>query len=553
MSALLERRDFKSQQVAGILSAFALMCVTDASLGPLRAQSPNSWSLGTPMPTARNNPFMGVVGNKIYVIGGQTTAQASLNVVEIYDTVANSWSTGTPMPTSRENGASAVVNNILYAIGGQDSNGPLKVVEVYDPVADTWSTKASIPTATDSMYAIAGNNVIYVIGGFNPGSGRLTSVMSYNPTNNVWSTSSPLQVAKSNSALGLIGSVIVSADGLANSGVTTDTEGLSLASNSWAHLAPAPTARNVPCYGTLGGSLYLAGGNAVGNASQLSSMDAYNAGTNAWTSALPTMPHAVEAAGSATAGGKLYCFGGTTAGSGSSNAKWYDYVHVYEPAAVAAETPTNVLPQLAFGGGWYTALYFTNLTANTVSFPVSFVAGDGTPLTIPALGASSVTMTVDARGTTIIEAPNTGSLVEGYATAALPAGVTGYGVFRYTAAGSAAGQEAVVPLSGVTATTSTMIFDETSYTTGVAVVGLGPAAVTVNVTAYDQQGNTLGTGSIRLVANGKTAVLLRDIPGLAGVAGQLGSADFSVSSGNVAVLGIRTNGLAFTSIPTSDR
>ena len=224
-----------------------------------------------------------------------------------------------------------------------------------------------------------------------------------------------------------------------------------------------------------------------------------------------------------------------------------------ESGSPAAAAPTAVLPQLAFGGGWYTALYFTNLTDSPVSFPVNFVAEDGAPLSIAALGGSSVTVNLAARGTVIIEAPNTGPLVEGYAAAALPTGVTGYGVFRYTAPGSAAGQEAVVPLSGVSATTSTLIFDETSYTTGVAVVGLGAAGVTVNVTAYNSQGKTLGTGSIQLAANGKTAVLLKDIPGLSGVVGQRGSVDFTVSSGNVAVLGIRTNGLAFTSIPTSDK
>ena len=218
-----------------------------------------------------------------------------------------------------------------------------------------------------------------------------------------------------------------------------------------------------------------------------------------------------------------------------------------------ASTVTSVLPQLAFGGGWATSLYFTNLTASAVSFPVNFVAGDGSPLNVPALNGSLVQVNLAERGSVVIEAPDSNSLVEGYATAALPAGVTGYGVFRYTAPGSAAGQEAVVPLSGVTATTSTMIFDETSYTTGVAVVGLGSSAITVNVTAHDEQGDTLGTGSIQLASNGKTAVLLKDIPGLSGVVGKLGSVDFSVSSGNVAVLGIRTDGLAFTSIPTADR
>jgi hypothetical protein len=227
-------------------------------------------------------------------------------------------------------------------------------------------------------------------------------------------------------------------------------------------------------------------------------------------------------------------------------------VRLLTPAVQSSTTFNTVLPQLAFGGGWYTALYFTNLNGSPVSFTVNFVAGDGTALDIPALG-SSTQVNLAARGTTIIEAPNTGNLVEGYVTAQLPSGVTGYGVFRFTAQGAPAGQEAVVPLSGVTATTSTMIFDETSYVTGVAVVGIASAAVTVNVTAYGTGGNTIGTGTIQLGANGKTAVLLKDIPGLGGVAGQRGSVDFSVTGANVAALGIRYNGQAFTSIPTSNR
>ena len=46
---------------------------------------------------------------------------------------------------------------------------------------------------------------------------------------------------------------------------------------------------------------------------------------------------------------------------------------------------------------------------------------------------------------------------------------------------------------------------------------------------------------------------LRDLPGLAGVSGSLGSVDFTTSIGTLAALGLRFNGVAFTSIPTSDR
>lgn len=196
--------------------------------------------------------------------------------------------------------------------------------------------------------------------------------------------------------------------------------------------------------------------------------------------------------------------------------------------------------------------YFTNTTTAPISFTVSFTGNDGNPLTIPALGGSSVTVNLAARGAALIEAPNVGSLVQGYVTATLPTGVTGYGVFRQSVTG-VPDQEAVVPLSGNTATTSTLLFDDTKYVTGVAVVNLASVNNTITATARDNQGNTLGTGTIPLAPNAKTALVLRNIPGLARIAGAIGSVDFTATIGNVAALGLRFNGSAFTSIPTSDR
>jgi hypothetical protein len=207
---------------------------------------------------------------------------------------------------------------------------------------------------------------------------------------------------------------------------------------------------------------------------------------------------------------------------------------------------------LAFGGGWYTALYFTNTNTVPLSFVVTFAGNDGSPLIMPMLGGSSVTLNLPARGTGLIEAPNVGSLVQGYVTSALPTGVSGYGVFRQSVPG-VPDQEAVVPLSGNTATTSSVLFDDTKYVTGVAVVNLASVTNTITATARDNQGNTLGTGTIVLTPHAKTALVLRNIPGLASVAGAIGSVDFTASIGNVAALGLRFNGTAFTSIPTFDR
>jgi hypothetical protein len=214
------------------------------------------------------------------------------------------------------------------------------------------------------------------------------------------------------------------------------------------------------------------------------------------------------------------------------------------------ESLPSLLPQVAFGGGWYTALYFTNTTNAAVSFPVTFTADNGTPLDVPALGGASTEVKVPAQGTAIVEAPNTGSLLEGYAAFTMPPGVTGYGVFRQSVSGQP-DQEAVVPLAAANASSSTLIWDDTSYITAVAIVNAGSVAATISITLSDNNGNKVGTSSLNLPAHQKTEAVLRTLPGLSGMKGLRGRAVFAATSGNVAVLGLRANGSAFTSIPAN--
>ena len=219
-----------------------------------------------------------------------------------------------------------------------------------------------------------------------------------------------------------------------------------------------------------------------------------------------------------------------------------------DPAA--SVTSASVLPQFEFGGGWYSALYFTNFTGVQVSLLVNFISNTGTPLTVPSIGESTVDVSISAHGTAIIEAPNTGSLVEGYAAFKLPAGVSGYGVFRQSVPG-APDQEAVVPLSSVNATVNDLTWDDTTLVTAVAMVNPSSKAAAGTITLWDENGKTIGTAPISLPPNSKTAATLRSLPGLSGVAGTLGSAEFSVTTGNIAVLGLRFKGTSFTSIPTT--
>lgn len=208
-----------------------------------------------------------------------------------------------------------------------------------------------------------------------------------------------------------------------------------------------------------------------------------------------------------------------------------------------------ILPQWAFGGGWYSALYFTSTNDSAVSFPVNFTADDGTPLVMESLGGASTQVNLAAHGTAMIEAPNAGNLQQGYATFTLPPGVTGYGVFRQTTAG-VPDQEAVVPFSSASGILNTLAWDETAFTTAVAIVNPSAVQTTVTIAVRDESGNSIGSSTVPLPPHGKSAVVLRNLSGLSAMLNKRGSAQFQVSTGNVAVLGLRFGNVAFTSIPT---
>jgi len=213
---------------------------------------------------------------------------------------------------------------------------------------------------------------------------------------------------------------------------------------------------------------------------------------------------------------------------------------------------TKALPQLAFGGGWYTAMYVHNTTDSGVSVPVSFFGADGAPLAIPSIGGSTTTVNLAAKGAAIIEAPNTGALTQGWIQVQAPDGVVGYGVFRQSVQGQN-DQEGTVPFSSIASTTNTIVFDETSFDTAVAALNPTSSDATLTITVRDDSGNQIGVVTRPLAAKRRDAFLLRELAGLDGMRGKRGSADFTVSSGAVSVLGLRFKGLSFTSILPAER
>jgi N-acetylneuraminic acid mutarotase len=171
----------------------------------------DSWKALAPLPTKRGSPVAAAVDGKIYVIGGAAThpgsketsvhprrAHRSLDTNEIYDPASNTWATGSSMPTARNHAAVGVVNNKIYVIGGRVGAAfmstpatAIDLVEEYDPATDQWGPlKRSMPTPRSAMSWGTYKGRIYVAGGEMRDEkiwGAYIVVEALDPVSNRWS------------------------------------------------------------------------------------------------------------------------------------------------------------------------------------------------------------------------------------------------------------------------------------------------------------------------------------------------------------------------------
>src|SRR5215475_11731688 len=181
------------------------------------------------MPTKRGSPVAAVVGGKIYVIGGATTAPGAtepivhparphitIGTVEEYDPATNSWRTRTPMPTARNHAGVGVVGGKIYVIGGRIGAAFISVasntdiVEEYDPTGDQWGAiKARMPTPRSAVAWGVHGGRIYVAGGEFQDDRLMAAfraLEAYDPAANAWTVLPRMPVPRHGLAAAVIGS-----------------------------------------------------------------------------------------------------------------------------------------------------------------------------------------------------------------------------------------------------------------------------------------------------------------------------------------------------------
>lgn len=139
--------------------------------------STNLWTTLRSAPVVHTDPAIGVISGKLYVVGGNDGAAASVAIgrLDVYDPATNTWSTRATMPTARTAMAGAVIGGKLHVIGGRNGGTYLNTVEAYDPVTNSWGVRAVMPTRRSGLGVAAISNLLYAVGG-----GNTTSALATN-------------------------------------------------------------------------------------------------------------------------------------------------------------------------------------------------------------------------------------------------------------------------------------------------------------------------------------------------------------------------------------
>ncbi|HEV2814211.1 MAG TPA: hypothetical protein VGW10_13235 [Solirubrobacteraceae bacterium] len=136
----------------------------------------DTWSRLPDMPTPRDHLGLAVVGDAAYAIGGRKLRfDLPVTATEALDLTTRQWRTDlAPIPTSRGGHATGVVGGRIFAIGGESPHPqpptPLHVhahddVEAYDPAEDAWRPMARMPFGRYGIQAAMHDRGIWIAGG----------------------------------------------------------------------------------------------------------------------------------------------------------------------------------------------------------------------------------------------------------------------------------------------------------------------------------------------------------------------------------------------------
>jgi hypothetical protein len=221
-------------------------------------------------------------------------------------------------------------------------------------------------------------------------------------------------------------------------------------------------------------------------------------------------------------------------------------------ALAGVPSGSKTIPHVADGGGWRMTFLLVNTDTHAASFTLSFRSDSGSPLVLP-LGAdgstSSLTGTIQPGDIRIIKSTGTAAkLATGWGSLSVTGAIGGTAIFAHETPGQP-DSEAAVPFTRAANKHLYVPYDYTpGYSTGIALTNPDPNnTATVMVSLLDDKGHAPANPTMvyNVPPNGHKSLVLGELfPTIAGTRGSVSLTSDVPLFG----LGIRANGLAFTSL-----
>jgi N-acetylneuraminic acid mutarotase len=146
-----------------------------------------TWSEVAPMPAERDNAGACVVGDDVYIFGGNIDCNIPTSTTYRFSTVTKEWATLAPMPGANSHHSVCVLDGLIYVTGGWDwACNTINSVHRFDPVANLWSAVAPMTVAWRTLGTFVLGGSIYAVGGFD-GKHRFTSMERHSVASDSWS------------------------------------------------------------------------------------------------------------------------------------------------------------------------------------------------------------------------------------------------------------------------------------------------------------------------------------------------------------------------------
>ena len=295
--------------IASCTSSTEGSTITTAGGDTTTTRSPAGWVELAPMEIARSEHPAVVLDDEIVVLGGlievgvgRTGVTAS---VEAYTPATDTWRILTELPEARHHGMAAVVGDRIFFIGGYTSAGDPSTA-VWELDGDTWVGRAPTPIPVGAASAAAVGQEIYLVGGVPEG-----LFLRYEVARDRWYALAPPPTRREHVASVHVNGEVWAIAGRWMGEIFDTTDIFDLETETWREGPRLLDPRSGFGAVVVEDSVFVAGGEVFDPDEALKSVERLDDESRGWLS-VESLPHGLHGNPLVAAGRHVYIPGGST-------------------------------------------------------------------------------------------------------------------------------------------------------------------------------------------------------------------------------------------------